>query len=194
MNTMKRILTLAAVIAALACTVSDAASLNVSSNAANHTFSVYLDGAPQNGQFDTVDVHITPKAGAAFTNNDTGFNGFFPRAAGEPFTFINQLLAASTAQGGAGFSVLGAVNTPSEVAFAGGPLGLTITTPAAPGLFLANIQLPSGAGTAKVDVISGGNITQSLSADFGAVVPEPATVGLGAMSLLGLAFAARRRK
>lgn len=188
---MKNIFTFAALVCALSASFATAASLSVVGS--GPVYSLYLDGGADNGAFDSIDVQIAAGSGSSFMNQDSGFNGFFPRAAGEEFSFINPLLGAATAQGGEGWSVLGATNTPDLMAFGGGPLGATISTAAkpAPGLFLANI-MTQGSGLATVQVISAGNILSTLTADVGGVIPEPATMALAGMGLIGF-IAIRRR-
>ena len=190
---MKNFFSLLAIAAIFIASSAQAAILNVV-DAGNDVYSVYLEGGADNGNFDSVEFAATPDAGSSFVNLDAGFNGFFPRLAGEDFTFINALLGAQVAQGGQGWSVLGATNTADLVAFGGGPLGTTISTDAAPGLFLANIKLgPSGKGMATATLFRAGNaVGDLLSAPIGGIVPEPATFVLAGMGILGLAAVRRR--
>jgi hypothetical protein len=192
-KTNMKISTLVALLAVAACSAANAASLSYTQN--GNSYAIFLAGEEDNGMFDTVDVVITPEVGTTFANNDPGFEGFAPRPAGQQFTYINQFLGAASAQGGEGWSVLGAVNTPTSVAFAGGPLGQTISTAAKPDgrLFLANViySPTNGASTANVQLISAGIPIETLS--LRVPIPEPATLAMAGLGLIGMVVVSRRK-
>ena len=184
---MKKIFALAAVLSLVAFSSANAATIKLTPT--GDTYALYLNG--EASVFDTISVAMSSDTGD-FLAQDGGFNGFFPRTAGEPFSFVNALLAAPAAQGGKGLTVVGTVNTPDALNFDATFLGGNIATGG--DLFLANVNFPApGKGTASVSLIAGGQVIQTLSAPIGAVIPEPATVALAGMGLIGLAAARRRR-
>lgn len=142
---MKKIIALSSLFSLVACSSGYAIRINVEPDgaAANGVYSLFLDA--EGDTFDSIDLTIVRCPGE-FLNVDNGFDGFTPRGPGEEFTYINALLAASTAgPGGQGWSLLSSGATPTEVRIAGGPLGSKIETAPAPGLFLANVMFPVGA-------------------------------------------------
>lgn len=184
---MKKIFALAAVLALAVSSTATAATLK-STPAANGTSAIYLNG--EAAVFDTISVSLESTVGD-FQAQDGGFNGFFPRAAGEPFSFINALLGAPVAQGGKGLTVVGAENTPDKLAFDATLLGGNITTGG--DLFLANVLFPMpNVGVANVSLIAGGQVIQTLSVPIN--IPEPATIAMGGLGLIGVVAASRRRK
>lgn len=193
---MKALLSLVAAVSVLACSTAQAARIAVVTN--GPTASVFLkaglgseNGGDLNGQFDTVDFAFTPTAPAALQSITSGAG---PRPAGDPFTYRNRVLDADPLDDGLGWSIVGQSITANGVVWAGGPLGLTISTgPAAgPGLFLQNFQFNGPAnknvGTGRVQLIRAGTIV----AEIPIVVPEPTTIGLFATSLVGLLGLRRR--
>ncbi|MCC6491785.1 MAG: PEP-CTERM sorting domain-containing protein [Pirellulales bacterium] len=192
---MKTILSLVAVgLCVVACSAVNAASLSLGTN--NTAISLYLDGGAENGQFDTIFVSLKPNGSATFANQNSGAAAGVPRPAGEAFSYPNRMLTADPLDfpGGLALSQVGLVNTPQELSFAVGKAGGTLTTADQPGgkLFLANVDFPAIAqgakGTATVQLISAGNLVVELNR----AIPEPTTLGLAGLSLLGL-VAARRR-
>jgi len=195
---MKRILSLAAVVSILACSVANASSVSVVKSVSNPTaFSVYLDGEAADGNFDTVFVKLLPTPPATFTNQNSGLASGAPRPAGQALSYRNRMLDLDPTDpdnpGGLGWNILGAVSTANELSFTGGPLGAKIDTGNAPGLFLANVNMPTGGGTFQVQVISAGALVQELTGVFGGVpIPEPATAGLAGLALCCVAAFRRR--
>jgi hypothetical protein len=191
---MKSLPLLALMLAWAECSAANAASLSLTQN--GNIFSLYIAGEEDNGNFDTVDVAISPTVGATFVNIDGGLDGLFgARPAGQNFTFINRFLGRDPVQGGEGWTVLGFTNTATGFGFAGGPLGRTISTADEPGgrLFLANMVLspPSGNADARVQLISAGNVIEELRILF--VIPEPATITIAGLGLVGVVAASRRK-
>jgi hypothetical protein len=196
---MKKILVLVAAICVMGAASAKAALLNQVQNGT--TISVYLDAsavAGANGQFDTVIYDSAPDVGSTFAAPGSGLASGAPRPAGQASTYRNRVLDLDPTDvdnpGGLGWSIVGASTVASALNFTGGPLGLKITTPPstpqAPGLFLANYSL-TGVGSAHVQIVSAGTILGEQTITLG--IPEPATVGLASMALLGL-VGLRRRK
>jgi hypothetical protein len=188
---MKKILSIAVALSALACTTLNAATLNVVTN--GQVSSLYLNGGVDNGNFDAVDLLVTPATGTQFANPSNGNVSGAPRPAGDAFTYANRALGADPGDFpgvGLGWTILGLTQTADQVSFGGGPLGAKINTNG--DLFLANIMLPAGAApaTARVQVISAGNILQEFNTPV--PVPEPMTAGLASIALLGVAALRRR--
>ena len=179
---MRQLAAIMALLSTFSCPAGNAAQIDVVANFSSNNYAIYLDGGLTNGQFDVIDFRAVTGSANVFVNIDDGFDGFSPRPAGQDFTYINQLLGASRAQGGEGFTVLGATTTPTVVAFTAGPLGATIDTSTDPGgrLFLANLDLSSNFFYASIDLYSQGTIIESFRI---VPIPEPA-------SLLMMSFAA----
>lgn len=179
---MKNILAFTALFFAVTTSAS-AATLTVEQ--AGDVYSVYLDGEAD--VFDS--FSLTLDAGSStFLAQDPGFEGFAPRPAGQAFSYVNQYLPAAVAQGGKGLTVVGAVNTPDVLSFD----ATSLTGPIVTGgkMFLANVNYPNAFGTATLRLVSAGQFTDTLTAPIG--IPEPATVALAGLGLIGL-VAARRR-
>lgn len=193
---MKSILAIAAVFSVLTCSAVNAASVSSIASASNPgVYSIYLDATAESGNFDTLFVKVLPDSGQQFTNVTTGNSGGLPRPSGAPFTYRNRALAADPleVEGGLGWTELGVVNLATEISFTAGPLGAKITSPPAPGLFLANVQMPTGTGSYQVQVINAGALVQELTGPIaGVIIPEPATAGLAGLALCCVAAFRRR--
>jgi hypothetical protein len=72
---MKSLPLLALMLAWAECSAANAASLSLTQN--GNIFSLYIAGEEDNGNFDTVDVAISPTVGATFVNIDGGLDGLF---------------------------------------------------------------------------------------------------------------------
>jgi len=198
---MKRIAALLALCVAVATSSANAAPLfTVKPNGvsgANSIWSLYMDtnGTAANG----IDLQATPIAPATFQSPGSGLSAGAPRPAGFAGTYRNRFLDLDPADvdnpGGKGWTLIAPATTAALVSIAGGPLGGTIDTSGEPNhqLFLANFLLPTGGtGTAAITLVNGTATVATASVPIGGV-PEPATLGLGALSLLGLVGASRRR-
>lgn len=182
---MRNAMVLGTLTSLLICSASHGARVRVDEFGGG-VFGVYLDGEELNGLFDTVIVNIRPDDGFAFANIDEdGADGFTPRPAGDPLTYINAFLGAPSTFC-CGFSVLGPVTSSTEISFTTGPLGQTIDTENGPfirdnGLFLVNIHLPNGTASANALLVRAGTVVADLTMPFG--VPEPATTAMLACAL-----------
>jgi hypothetical protein len=200
---MKHITAFAAAAIAFACSASKAALLTVEPPfSANGVYSFYLHG--ESTTFNGVAFSVKPHCPELpFQNVTSGFVVGLPRPAGQNFTYRNRLLDTPTDDpeipGGKGWTLLGVVNTPQEIAFSGGPLGQTISTAGEPGgkLFLANFKLPLGGGlVAELQLVNGADTVHAQTFMIPLTphecVPEPAALALAIMSALSVKFACRR--
>lgn len=172
-----------------------AAALRVVGNS-NDSKSLYLSG----GQtvFDGFSVSVDVQCPCGLENHDDGWNGFVPRGPGEPFTYVNQLLAASPAQGGKGLVVVDVIQEPTLLAFTAGSLSGPIQT--GDSSFLANFVLDGIVPTiVTVDLRQGGILVERLMSVFPLspapcpCLPEPAALTLAGLAMSGVALLGRRR-
>jgi hypothetical protein len=190
---MNKILVVVAMMSAFACTAANAATLSSSRNANAHA--LYLDGGAD--VFDTVEVLITPTAPTTFVGATSGLNAGVPRPAGEAFTYLNRKLNGDPLDDptNLGWSVLGLTNTAASFGFTGGPLGQTIVTNGP--LFLANLNMssPDGSAVANVKTYRLGAVVADQNITLGAaVIPEPASLAMAGMGIVGMVAVSRRRK
>lgn len=183
---------------AVACVSAQAASLSAvkSEVGDNDVYVISLTDLTAADQATALSIAIMPNTGVEFLNFDTDGvdGGAIP--AGVDKTFTNALLGLPVAFGGRGWTI---IDGSPEVPPPSGPngIGYAASTPGAfmtaDNLFLNNVTLPrGGAGLALVTIIGGdGNPLPggNLSAVLG--IPEPGTMAMAGLSLIGLAF--RRR-
>lgn len=192
---MKSVFTFAALVVALVSSVANAASLT-SVKTEPSAYAIYLNGAPENGAFDTVIFNATPDVGQSFTNQNAGTSAGAPRPAGQAFTYRNRALDFATDDPdfpGLGWTIVGAQSNATGLQFSGGPTGFKISTAGQPNgaLFLANINMPNGVGVANVKLVNNGQQVADLTIPINPI-PEPASFALAGLSMLG--FAAIRRR
>jgi hypothetical protein len=189
---MKKILVVLAMMSAFACTAANAATLRMIDADFMSPYALYLNGEVD--VFDTVELTVTPKPGATFTNPTSGLVAGVPRPAGDAFTYLNRKLNGDPLDDPSflGWSILGLTNTPTQFSFTGGPLGGLIQTNG--DLFLANLNMnsPFGGFTANVKTYRLGE----LVADGTVMWPppsEPAALSMASVSLLGMVAVGRRK-
>ncbi|WP_172991871.1 PEP-CTERM sorting domain-containing protein [Lacipirellula parvula] len=162
-----------------------------------------------NDGFNGLAVQIKPNGGgASFANVNSGLTAGVPRPAGQAFTYRNRVLDFDPldpeAPGvGKGWTILGAINTASEISFAGGPLGRKINTATEPRgeLFLANLYMqPYFTFTAQITLVRGVDTVFTTTFVPPAIelpqlpeVPEPSSAALLVTAGFAGAIAQRRR-
>jgi hypothetical protein len=196
---MKRIAALLAVCVAAAASSAYAApiySVTATPQGGNTAYSLYVD---TNGTaFNGLDMQATPTAPATWVNPNGGLNAGVPRPAGQAFTYRNRFLDTDPLDdpNGKGWTLVAPTTTAALVTISGGPLGSNISSAAEPGgkLFLANFLLPNGStGNAVMKTVLGSQTVDVQTIPIGAAIPEPATLSLAGLSLLGLVAASRRK-
>ena len=184
----KLMLVIFSMLAGAVAASSDAASLSLTKSCTNGSYQIYLNG--ESTMFDSFSFRLNATSGD-FTSLDAGFNGFFPRGLGEPFTYINRYLASHPVQGGMGLTIVGEQSTAKTLAFDATRIGGKIDTSGQAGgrLFLANVMLSEpGAWSGEVRLLAGGQIIQTLSPVIPLTgvpcLPEPTSAYLAAAGLV----------
>ena len=191
---MKKILAIAAVLTVMAGSFAQAAPLLSSVQSAGNpqVYSVYVHGDNLNGAFDTIIFSAVPTAGTQFSSVNTG-SPAAPRAAGDPTTFINRMLDAD------GSEIPGVLRRPRRrnqhggYVFAFTAVQLVVDTPPPAPLAVVNFCCRrAGGGNADVELVNAGTVAFESTIPIAGVIPEPASVGLIGIAMLGLAAARRR--
>jgi opacity protein-like surface antigen len=186
-----------AVIAILAASTSlaQAATITVEKtpHATGDAYALFIMGAEPN--IAALGFSAKPNSPSTFLNLNGGLAAGQPRPAGQAFTYLNRYLNTPVDDldipGGKGWTLLDSATTAAELRFEGGPLGVNID--ASQKLFLGNVFLPTnGQGTYSVVIkdATGANIGNILTGPIG--IPEPATLALAGMGLIGLTAIRRR--
>jgi len=141
---------------------------------------------PNGTVLDTIDITLTSTSGFAQTEMAPGVVLFSPAGTADDTDVLGLNTVAL------GWSILGTLDDVNNFAAAGGPLGSDIPNPLdfAQAVFLGN---GIGSGEYTFNFADNGSLVGSVSGSFGNAVPEPSTLALGCISLLG-AFVSRRRK
>ncbi len=189
---MKKVIALTSLLSLLACSSASAIGISIDplGLSPEGIYTLWLDG--MNEEFDSIDLTVVGE-GVELLNPDSGLNGFVPRGPGDPFTYINVMLSAPTTfPGGQGWSLVANEATPAGIRVAGGPLGAKIDTTAP--LFLANVMVPlRGTFCARMTVVNDGQtIAEVQASNSFACIPEPTTLSLTGLTLLGFVCAGRR--
>lgn len=166
--------------------------------APNNTYSFFIDGAELNGTFDTIYFQAVPVVGT-FANANSGAVAGVPRPAGAEFTYPNRMITADPLDfpGGLALTQVGLVNTAQELSYTAGSLGGTVTTAAEVDgdLFLGNVNMTAGGnGTYQIQLIAGGNVLYDSGAKPFGIIPEPTSIAMAGLGMIGLVAAARRRQ
>ena len=179
---MKRILLVAAVVSALACSVANAASVSVRTGAPG-AYSIFLDGQEADGNFDTVFVELIPSAPATFTNQNSGLQSGAPRPAGQAFSYRNRLLDLDPTDpdnpGGLGWTVVGAVSTANALSFTGGPLGCQDRHRNADGEHPWPLPGEREHAVGHRYLQGSGHQRRCMVQELTGIIPEPASFGFG---------------
>jgi hypothetical protein len=158
-------------------------------------YSFYLYGEATT--FNAAAFSVKPAGGAQFQNLNSGLVAGAPRPPGQSFTYRNRMLDVDPGDfpESKAWTLLGVVNTTSEIAFSGGPLGSTINTSFEPDgrLFLANIKLPPGVDAEwSIQLVNGGDTVYQMTSCLG-LCPEPASSAIAGLGALAFVFARRRK-
>jgi len=141
---------------------------------------------PNGTTYDTIDITLTSASGFVQAENTPGVVLFAPAGLSDDTDVLGLNTVAL------GWSILGTFDDANTFAAAGGPLGSDIFAPVdfAQAVFAGN---GVGSGHYEFNFADNGNLVGNTSGDFGNTIPEPGTLALGFLGLLG-AFVGRRRK
>jgi len=172
----------------------------VSIDQSGDSFAISLVTDDVDNMFNTIIAEILPAAPNSFVNFDADGVDGAPLGPGADASFINALMAAPSAFGGLGYTLIdgGTANVSASgaggIGFNAGPLGANITSQDP--IFLSNVVLPTGgAGSYSIQLVDTGNVLATLSGTFGGqvVIPEPGTLLMASLGLIGFAGCRRRR-
>jgi len=176
----------------------------------NCIYEVSLTGLTEADQVTALSVEAVPGDGNVFLNySSSGSVDFVPRPAGDMATFVNAFLRLPNDPPleGEGWAIFdGSINVPAP----SGPTGIGFAASNPPSflvanpLFLLNLMLPKSAAGGSLVVkladkdgliADGGTIRylRSLSDTSPLCIPEPSTLALASIGLIGLADMRRRR-
>ena len=138
---------------------------------------------PNGTVMDTIDLKLTTSDGFIHTEMDPSVVLF--TAAGT--TDDTDVLGLNTVA--AGWSILGSADDANEFAASGGPLGADIASSVD---FAQAVMAPTGMGVYLFQFAAAGELVGTATDEFG--IPEPGTMALAGIALIGLAAGRRRVK
>ncbi len=176
----------------------DAASLGINRREVgeNAVFSIFLNELSQNDQVTAIEVTLTPGDSQFLNYNGTGFDGTdqLDETDDASFTSAGLTLPAIPFNGKGwtvidGSPVVSPPSGPDGIGYAASNPGFFLD---ADGLLLNNIMLPKSALGAAVVVLIGGDGNPIDGGRLTDVLPEPTTLVLAGMSLIGIVGVRRR--
>ena len=150
-------------------------------------FEFTLDTTGMVGGFDTFELVLTPTAG---TFNQVGDAGTAVTQASEDSGFID-FLTAPVNFGGQALSAFGIVDTTAEVSGTHASLGSNDASELGNYLVAQIVMSQGGMGVYRAEFFDDGDSVGSAEGPFG--IPEPSTLALAGLSLIGV-ITSRRRK
>jgi hypothetical protein len=154
-------------------------------------FEFFLDTTGMIGSFDTIELILTSPAG---TFNQVGAPAT-PLSQPSEDSGFSEFLTAPTNFGGQALSEFGLIDTTSEVSATHASLGNNSASTQG-NYFLAQVVMSQGdGGVYQANFFDDGASTGSFNGVFGGgEVPEPGTITLAGLSLIGVFTSRRRRK